>query len=591
MADLEILIAGGTANQKLQAQRILPVRKRGNLLLCTLLMGNAVVNAFLSILTASMTSGFVGAALSTGFILIFGEILPQSVCSRYGLYIGSKTVDIVRLFMLTFFVVAWPISIALDKMLGKDLGTIYSRSELMELFTMQAKVADVTTTEASPSKIDGLGQTEAMILCGALSLSEKTAEQIMTKMADVFCVFEDDELDFQLMRHIADSGHTRIPVLRAGCDVDAPVRAEFVAGLLSTKDLILIDPEDSMPVGTLLKHCGRPVMTFRNDTPVTNLFRNFKRGKSHLAFVQRVNDIDNPEDSFNELSGLVTLEDVLEELIQSEIVDETDVYTDNDTMNPVEQRQEDALRRSAWQTLLDPQQLHSTELKRTEIQAICSFLVANALAFSTKYISNNQLEALLQMSSVEVLQGTSSDAPLYERGTSSTRCTIVLQGCIHMVCGAEAFEGERGAWSLIALNALSRSDYVADFTAHAVGPTRVLVIARDTYEEVLQTVPAVAPIKLPLDSVMEVGVPCGELSPHDCDASSNVGTGCEDVPSLPPQPSRCRCASPNLATNPSIANASTAAGGSILSAGDPAMMEASSVGKQCVRRSNSDTFV
>ena len=98
-AGLEVIIAGGDPVGKSQAERILPLRKHGNLLLCSLLLGNTLVNALLAILTASFTSGLLGGVLSSAAILVFGEILPQSVCSRHGLYIGSKVVDLVRVLM------------------------------------------------------------------------------------------------------------------------------------------------------------------------------------------------------------------------------------------------------------------------------------------------------------------------------------------------------------------------------------------------------------------------------------------------------------------------------------------------------------
>ena len=60
-----------------------------------------------------------------------------------------------------------------------------------------------------------------------------------------------------------------------------------VAGLLSAKDLILVDPEDALSVDQLLAHCGRDVMRVEQSTPVNTLFKEFTNGKSHLAFVQR----------------------------------------------------------------------------------------------------------------------------------------------------------------------------------------------------------------------------------------------------------------------------------------------------------------
>jgi len=83
LEDLEIIIQGGDEAQARLARRILPIRRHGNLLLCTLLLGNTLVNALISILTAQMTSGLVGGFVATGVIVIFGEIIPQA-CDRPG---------------------------------------------------------------------------------------------------------------------------------------------------------------------------------------------------------------------------------------------------------------------------------------------------------------------------------------------------------------------------------------------------------------------------------------------------------------------------------------------------------------------------
>ena len=79
--NLELLTMGPFENAEAEkqaeyAKRILPVRKKGNLLLCTLLLGNVAVNSLLAILMADITSGLVGFALSTALIVIFGEITP-----------------------------------------------------------------------------------------------------------------------------------------------------------------------------------------------------------------------------------------------------------------------------------------------------------------------------------------------------------------------------------------------------------------------------------------------------------------------------------------------------------------------------------
>lgn len=60
----------------LYAKKILPLRKRGNLLLCTILLGNVSVNSYLSILMGNLTGGLFGLIISTAIITIFGEIIP-----------------------------------------------------------------------------------------------------------------------------------------------------------------------------------------------------------------------------------------------------------------------------------------------------------------------------------------------------------------------------------------------------------------------------------------------------------------------------------------------------------------------------------
>ena len=99
--DLNIIIKGsGDPDERVWAQKILPLRDRGNLLLCTLLLGNTLVNAVIAIFLSELTSGLVGTLVTTALILIFGEILPQSVCSRHALAIGACTLPIVQVFIV-----------------------------------------------------------------------------------------------------------------------------------------------------------------------------------------------------------------------------------------------------------------------------------------------------------------------------------------------------------------------------------------------------------------------------------------------------------------------------------------------------------
>ena len=91
---LEIVVKAGSSPDATEsmkkdseyASKIVPIRKHGNLLLCTLLLGNVFVNSLNAIYLGKMFSGVVGAILATGLITIFGEIVPQALFQRHALY-------------------------------------------------------------------------------------------------------------------------------------------------------------------------------------------------------------------------------------------------------------------------------------------------------------------------------------------------------------------------------------------------------------------------------------------------------------------------------------------------------------------------
>ena len=98
--------------------------------------------ALIAILMANLTDGLVGLALSTLSIVVVGEIIPQAACSRHGLFIGANTVWIVKIFIFLMYVVARPISMILDRVLGRDIGQVYSAAELNKLIRIHVENPD-----------------------------------------------------------------------------------------------------------------------------------------------------------------------------------------------------------------------------------------------------------------------------------------------------------------------------------------------------------------------------------------------------------------------------------------------------------------
>ena len=189
--DLNIVINSSTdENQIRNAKRIMPLRQRGNMLLCTLLIGNTVVNVMLSVLTDPIwtylfgvdTLGTVlGLALPSAIIVVCGEIVPQSVCSRYALWIGAKTLPLTYVFVVLTFPFAFPISLLLDKVLGDEISGVFTRQGLFELIKLNVE-------SAVHAKASGLTAADGRLLGGALTFRDRAVGQVMTPLAQVYAL-------------------------------------------------------------------------------------------------------------------------------------------------------------------------------------------------------------------------------------------------------------------------------------------------------------------------------------------------------------------------------------------------------------------
>ncbi|KAJ1560122.1 hypothetical protein HK405_008159, partial [Cladochytrium tenue] len=303
--NLSILKRSGSPTERMYAERIEPIRKDAHLLLVTLLLANTVVNETLPVLFDAVNfEGYRAVLCSTVLVLIFGEIIPQAVCARYGLQIGAILAWPVRILIALEYVIAYPIAKLLDYILGHKDGMIYRKAQLKELIAMHDE-----------GNHGPLTNEEVTILRAVLETREKTVGAIMTNYSKLATP--------EFLSH----------------DI-----RENIIGVVLVKQLVLLDPDDATPLSEL--KIGR-LPKIRVDTPLFEILHVFETGKSHMAIVVEEIPIEEtlvesaitqsplwvaagPDSTLRRFRpiGVVTLEDVIEEMIGQEIVDETDVYVD-----------------------------------------------------------------------------------------------------------------------------------------------------------------------------------------------------------------------------------------------------------------------
>lgn len=300
---LKVIASSGDVYERKHARKVLNLIGRGkHWVLVTLLLSNVITNETLPIvLDRCLGGGWPAVVTSTASIVVFGEIIPQSICVRYGLQVGALFAPFVLMLMYLMYPIAYPCSLLLDHILGEDHGTLYKKSGLKTLVTLHKTMG-----------VERLNEDEVTIISAVLDLKEKPVSHIMTPIDRVYTMSADAVLDEETVEEIFNAGFSRIPI-------HIPGEPFNFIGMLLVRVLISYDPEDALPVALF------PLATLPEtgaDTSCLNILNYFQEGKSHMIVVS-----EHPGEPVGAL-GVLTLEDVIEELIGEEIVDESDVYID-----------------------------------------------------------------------------------------------------------------------------------------------------------------------------------------------------------------------------------------------------------------------
>lgn len=287
-----------------QANRILQLKSKPEKLLVTILIGNNLVNiGSASIATAAAIKlfGSNGVGIATGvmtlLILIFGEILPKSIAQKHSDFVARTS--------------SWPTAML-----------VYGLTPFSYLLEQLAHIVNKLTGASSHGEGVSEEEVKAMVYMGSESgnvaaeeremieniftLNDVVAEDIMTQATDMVSI--DVKLNIEdAARIIVETGFSRFPVYSKNID--------NIEGVLYTKDFMTALVDSSGDLSTVvIRDLVKPAMFIPEQKPLDDLLRSFQHEKKHIAVV--VNE-------FGETRGIVTLEDILEEIV-GEINDEQD---------------------------------------------------------------------------------------------------------------------------------------------------------------------------------------------------------------------------------------------------------------------------
>ena len=276
-------------------QLIQKMKEDPHKLLTTILIGNNVANVGAAALATSMMIGVfphhavgIATGIMTFLILVFGEVLPKSIATRNNIFIARITIYPIYWLSILFSPIIKSLNF-IPRITGRIKKSPSATEE--ELMTF----IEITEEEGE------IKEEEKALIHKIFELDDTQVSEALTPRADMYVIEADAELDLE---ELVRSGFTRIPVVDGGLD--------NVIGILNIKDVFLHRATTGQKIEV------RKIMREPHFVPeskkLDKLLQQFKLSKSHMSLVV---------DEHGGVSGLITLEDALEEIV-GEIEDETD---------------------------------------------------------------------------------------------------------------------------------------------------------------------------------------------------------------------------------------------------------------------------
>lgn len=290
LADLERKAKSGNV----KATKVLPLRKNSHLSLASILLTNVAVISATSLVLEHRFSGLIAGAVSTLLIVVLGEIIPQAIFVRHALNVTAKLSGVLKVMILITYPFSKPLQLLLDKLFGHETSQLHTRHEL-----------GLIISEHIGHDASELDDDEVDIIRGALGLSEKRVRDIMTDIRHSYWFTPETVIDAHKIDELKDENWSRIPIFSEDLTL--------VHGVLLMKDLVDIDfDERSYAVSELPT---KQIKMVGSMTALDTAFRKFISAHTHLMAVERDDRI----------VGIITIEDIIEEIIGREIEDESDI--------------------------------------------------------------------------------------------------------------------------------------------------------------------------------------------------------------------------------------------------------------------------
>ena len=286
------------------AARVLAMSEQYDKLLSTILIGNNIVNiaaaSIGTIIFTKMLGAERGATVSTMVltvvVLIFGEVTPKSLAKEMPETVATAVAPVLSLLMLVLTPLTWLFSQwkrLLNHFVHSSESDTITEGELM--------------TMVSEAENDGeLTDRESELIRSAIEFDDVEVEEILTPRVDVVAVEDDISLE-ELAQTFAESGYSRLPVYHGTID--------NIIGVVHEKDFYIARLKKATKIDDLVA----PTLYTTGSTQISQLLRTLREQHHHMAVVV---------DEYGGTEGIITLEDILEELV-GEIWDEHDEVTED----------------------------------------------------------------------------------------------------------------------------------------------------------------------------------------------------------------------------------------------------------------------